>query len=140
MGGFLSYTKNPILWHYNTAINRWRPDNYEGQHQQGLHLTVTDVFSPKYNATLSYTYTNSKTDWGDKDPSYTSLVARHQVQAALRYKDKHWSNNILLTSGFGRNSDWYSRQLLCRRPEPELQIQQTLEQLPESAQSVQQLL
>ncbi|MBQ2220637.1 MAG: TonB-dependent receptor, partial [Acidaminococcaceae bacterium] len=69
---------------------------------------VTDVFSPKYNATLSYTYTNSKTDWGDKDPSYTSLVARHQVQAALRYKDKHWSNNILLTSGFGRNSDWYS--------------------------------
>ena len=108
MGGFLSYTKNPILWHYNTATNRWRPDNYEGQHQQGLHLTVTDVFSPKYNATLSYTYTNSKTDWGDKDPSYTSLVARHQVQAALRYKDKHWSNNILLTSGFGRNSDWYS--------------------------------
>lgn len=108
VGGFLSYTKNPILWHYNTAINRWRPDNYEGQHQQGLHLTVTDVFSPKYNATLSYTYTNSKTDWGDKDPSYTSLVARHQVQAALRYKDKHWSNNILLTSGFGRNSDWYS--------------------------------
>ena len=108
VGGFLSYTKNPILWHYNTAINRWRPDNYEGQHQQGLHLTVTDAFSPKYNATLSYTYTNSKTDWGDKDPSYTSLVARHQVQAALRYKDKHWSNNILLTSGFGRNSDWYS--------------------------------
>ena len=108
VGGFLSYTKNPILWHYNTATNRWRPDNYEGQHQQGLHLTVTDVFSPKYNATLSYTYTNSKTDWGDKDPSYTSLVARHQVQAALRYKDKHWSNNILLTSGFGRNSDWYS--------------------------------
>ena len=100
VGGFLSYTKNPILWHYNTATNRWRPDNYEGQHQQGLHLTVTDVFSPKYNATLSYTYTNSKTDWGDKDPSYTSLVARHQVQAALRYKDKHWSNNILL--------DWYS--------------------------------
>ncbi|MBQ2220244.1 MAG: TonB-dependent receptor, partial [Acidaminococcaceae bacterium] len=48
VGGFLSYTKNPILWHYNTAINRWRPDNYEGQHQQGLHLTVTDVFSPKY--------------------------------------------------------------------------------------------
>ncbi|MBQ1777998.1 MAG: TonB-dependent receptor, partial [Acidaminococcaceae bacterium] len=42
VGGFLSYTKNPILWHYNTAINRWRPDNYEGQHQQGLHLTVTD--------------------------------------------------------------------------------------------------
>lgn len=108
VGGFLSYTKNPILWHYNTATNRWRPDNYEGQHQQGLHLTVTDAFSPKYNATLSYTYTNSKTDWGDKDPSYTSLVARHQVQAALRYKDKHWSNNILLTSGFGRNSDWYS--------------------------------
>ena len=108
VGGFLSYTKNPILWHYNTAIKRWRPDNYEGQHQQGLHLTVTDAFSPKYNATLSYTYTNSKTDWGDKDPSYTSLVARHQVQAALRYKDKHWSNNILLTSGFGRNSDWYS--------------------------------
>ena len=108
VGGFLSYTKNPILWHYSTATNRWRPDNYEGQHQQGLHLTVTDVFSPKYNATLSYTYTNSKTDWGDKDPSYTSLVARHQVTAALRYKDKRWSNNILLTSGFGRNSDWYS--------------------------------
>ena len=108
VGGFLSYTKNPILWHYNTATNRWRPDNYEGQHQQGLHLTVTDVFSPKYNATLSYIYTNSKTDWGDKDPSYTSLVARHQVTAALRYKDKRWSNSILLTSGFGRNSDWYS--------------------------------
>ena len=156
VGGFLSYTKNPILWHYNTATNRWRPDNYEGQHQQGLHLTVTDVFSPKYNATLSYTYTNSKTDWGDKDPSYTSLVARHQVQAALRYKDKHWSNNILLTSGFGRNSDWYSGNyfvvdlnlsykfskhwssyLKVHNPEPELQIQQTLEQLPESAQSVQ---
>jgi vitamin B12 transporter len=47
-------------------------------------------------------------DWGDKDPSYTDLVARHQVKARLQYKDKRWTNNLLLTSGFGRNSDWYS--------------------------------
>lgn len=108
ISGFLSYTKNPILWNYHPDAKQWRPDNYNGLHQQGLQLSITDVFSPKYNATFSYTYTNSKMDWGDKDPSYTDLVARHQVKAALQYKDKRWTNNILFTSGFGRNSDWYS--------------------------------
>ena len=108
VGGFLSYTKNPILWHYDTITNKWSPDNYKGQHQQGLRLSVTDVFSPKYNATFSYTYTNSNTDWGGKDPSYTEEVAKHQLQAALRYKDKRWSTNLLLTAGLGRNSEWYS--------------------------------
>ena len=108
ISGFLSYTRNPILWNYNPGTEQWRPDNYNGLHQQGLQLSVTDVFSPKYNATFSYTYTNSNTDWGGRDPSYTSLVARHQVKAALQYKDKRWTNNILLTSGFGRNSGWYS--------------------------------
>ncbi|MBO5604856.1 MAG: TonB-dependent receptor [Acidaminococcaceae bacterium] len=108
ISGFLSYTKNPILWNYNPGAEQWRPDNYEGLHQQGIQLTLTGAFSPKYNATLSYAYTNSSTDWGDKDPSYTDLVARHQVKAALRYKDSRWSNNILLTSGFGRDSNWYS--------------------------------
>ncbi len=106
LSGFMSYTKNPILWNYDGAA--WRPENYEGLHQQGLQLSVTDTFSPKYNATLSYTYTNSNTDWGDKDPACTDLVARHQVKAALHYKDSRWSNNILLTSGFGRDSNWYS--------------------------------
>ena len=108
ISGFLSYTKNPILWNYNPGKEQWRPDNYEGLHQQGIQLTLTGTFSPKYNATLSYAYTNSNTDWGDRDPSYTDLVARHQVKAALRYKDSRWSNNILLTSGFGRDSNWYS--------------------------------
>lgn len=108
LGGFIGYTKHTILWYYNNATNQWRPDNFGGQHQQGARLAVTSVFSPKYNATFSYTYTNSKTNWGGLDPSYTSEVARHQLKAALRYKDKRWSNNILLTSGFGRNSNWYS--------------------------------
>ena len=108
ISGFLSYTKNPILWYYNVGTQQWRPDNYEGLHQQGIQLSVTDAFSPKYNATFSYTYTNSNTDWGSKDPSYTDLVARHQIKAALRYKDSRWSNNILLTSGFGRDKSWYS--------------------------------
>ena len=108
ISGFLSYTKNPVLWYYNPGTQQWRPDNYEGMHQQGIQLSVTDAFSPKYNATFSYTYTNSKTDWGDKDPSYTDLAARHQIKAALRYKDSRWSNNILLTSGFGRDKSWYS--------------------------------
>ncbi|MBO6038504.1 MAG: TonB-dependent receptor, partial [Acidaminococcaceae bacterium] len=76
--------------------------------QLGINLSVTDVFSPKYNATFSYTYTNSNTDWGDVPSSYTSLVARHQLKAALRYKDKRWSNNLLLTAGLGRNEGWYS--------------------------------
>ena len=108
ISGFLSYTKNPILWNYKPGIEQWQPDNYNGLHQQGLQLSITDVFSPKYNATFSYTYTNSNMDWGDRDPSYTDLVARHQVKAALQYNDKRWTNNILLTSGFGRNSNWYS--------------------------------
>ena len=108
IGGFLSYTKNPILWHYNTATNRWHPDNYKSQHQQGIRLAVTSAFSPKYNATFSYTYTNSNTDWGAANPSYTEEVARHQLKATLRYKDKHWSNNLLLTAGLGRNDNWYS--------------------------------
>jgi len=108
ISGFLSYTKNPILWNYNPGTRKWRPDNYDGLHQQGIQLSVTDVFSPKYNATFSYTYTNSDTNWGDKDPSYADLVARHQLKAALQYKDKRWTNNILLTSGFGRDSTWYS--------------------------------
>ena len=108
LGGFLSYTKNPILWYYNNITNQWRPDNYKSQHQQGVRLAITDVFSPKYSATFSYAYTNSNTDWGDKDPSYTEEVAKHQLKATLRYKDKRWSNNILITSGFGRNSAWYS--------------------------------
>ena len=108
IGGFLSYTKNPILWHYNTATNRWHPDNYKSQHQQGIRLAVTSAFSPKYNATFSYTYTNSNTDWGAANPSYTEEVARHQLKATLRYKDKYWSNNLLLTAGLGRNDNWYS--------------------------------
>ena len=106
LSGFLSYTKNPILWNYDGAV--WRPDNYDSLHQQGIQLSVTDIFSPKYNATFSYTYTNSKTDWGGKDPSYADLVARHQVKAAFQYKDSRWNNNILITSGFGRDSGWYS--------------------------------
>ncbi|MBQ8919007.1 MAG: TonB-dependent receptor, partial [Acidaminococcaceae bacterium] len=64
ISGFLSYTKNPILWYYNAGTQQWRPDNYQGLHQQGIQLSVTDAFSPKYNATFSYTYTNSNTDWG----------------------------------------------------------------------------
>ena len=106
LGGFWSYTKNPILWYKNEDV--WRPDNGKRQHQIGINLSVTDVFSPKYNATFSYTYTNSNTDWGDMPSSYTSLVARHQLKAALRYKDKRWSNNLLLTAGLGRNEGWYS--------------------------------
>ena len=108
ISGFLSYTNHPILWNYNPGTKQWHPDNYNSIHQQGLQLSITSVFSPKYNATFSYTYTNSNMDWGDKDPSYTDLVARHQVKARLQYKDKRWTNNLLLTSGFGRNSDWYS--------------------------------
>ena len=106
IGGFWSYTENPVLWYRNG--NTWRPDNGKSRHQLGLRLSVTDVFSPKYNATFAYTYTNSDTDWGDKNPSYTDETARHQLQAALRYKDRRWSNNLLLTAGLGRNDSWYS--------------------------------
>ena len=108
LSGFLSYTNNPILWHYDNIANQWSPDNYDGLHEQGVQLSLNADFSSKYKASFAYTYTNSNMDWGNADPSYTSLVARHQVTATLRYKDKRWSNNILITSGFGRNSAWYS--------------------------------
>ena len=104
--GFLTYTKNPILWSENAG--KWRPFNGEGSHRQGLRFSLTDSFSDKYSGNVSYTFTHSKTKWGAEDPAYTEDVAPHLLQAALRYKDARWANNLLVTAGLGRDSQWYS--------------------------------
>lgn len=107
VGAFFTYTKNPILW-ARDSVGVWRPDNYEGLHQQGFLLSLTDIFSPKYSGSLSYTYTHSKTNWGAADPSYTEKTAPHQLKASLRYKDGRWNTNLYFTAGAGRDKDWYS--------------------------------
>mgnify|MGYP001525032200 FL=1 len=106
LGGFLTYTKNPILWDKSTG--KWRPFNGEGSHQQGLRFSLTDAFSDKYSGHLAYTFTHSRVKWGAENPVYTEEVAPHLLQAALRYKDARWANNLLLTAGLGRDSEWYS--------------------------------
>lgn len=106
LGGFLTYTKNPILWGKSTG--KWRPFNGEGSHQQGLRFSLTDAFSDKYSSHLAYTFTHSRVKWGAENPVYTEEVAPHLLQAALRYKDARWANNLLLTAGLGRDSEWYS--------------------------------
>lgn len=106
-GAFFTYTKNPILW-ARDAAGIWRPDNYEGLHQQGLLLSLTNTFSSRYSSSLSYTYTHSHTDWGNTEPAYTEKTAPHQLKASLRYKDDRWSTNLHFTAGAGRDKDWYS--------------------------------
>ena len=105
---FIANIDDPIGW--QRTGNTWQAVNWENQKKRGIQFDINKQFSDKYSASLGYAYTHTETDYGDGFGGQTdvSAIAPQNYKAVVSYHDDKWTNNFMLTAGFGRDSDYYS--------------------------------
>lgn len=102
---FHSRITNPIYW---SALSSTyvTPVNADGERSMGIGMSLAKKLSDRYDADLSYTYTDRKVKWGAAETAGILAdpldVAPHAVKASLRYHDAKWTNQIQLLGLWGR--------------------------------------
>lgn len=104
---FLEKIDDPIGWQYNLNDKKFHAINFADQKKQGFQLDYTQEFSPKYDMTLSYAHTSTKTDFGNHEQTDVNAVAPNSYKMRFSYHDDIWHNNLLFTGVSGRDHSYY---------------------------------